>query len=225
MRELQTLRAIERFPEIRAENLRWNGQFSVPTFEEILQLAQSFEEETGTAIGVAPEIKQAEYFAEQGLDVVGAVLEVVGKTGFPPERLLVQSFDSSTLEQIKEQADMTTVLLVGKEDLRLADSERMREVIAYADAVGVPKYGYIFAEFAADKPTVFLQQLNEVGLDVYVYTFREENKFLPPRFQSSPDPAQKGRLADELRLFIQAGIDGFFIDQPDLGRIVCDEVS
>src|SRR5688572_11636700 len=36
--ELKTLRARERLPALRAANTRFDGQFEVPTFEEVLQL-------------------------------------------------------------------------------------------------------------------------------------------------------------------------------------------
>src|SRR5215210_5497845 len=38
--ELKTLRARERIPQLRPANARFDGQFEIPTFEEIMALAQ-----------------------------------------------------------------------------------------------------------------------------------------------------------------------------------------
>lgn len=55
------------------------------------------------------------------------------------------------------------------------------------------------------------------GLIVHGWTFRAENTFLPKNFQSSADPAGIGDLAAEVITFLDAGMDGFFTDQPDIG--------
>jgi glycerophosphoryl diester phosphodiesterase len=52
---------------------------------------------------------------------------------------------------------------------------------------------------------------------VHPYTFRAENVFLPANLQSGTDEAERGDLAAELARYLEAGIDGFFIDHPDLG--------
>src|SRR5580765_5377281 len=43
--ELKTLRARERIPDTRPSNTRFDGQFEVPTFEEILSLVHGVEEQ------------------------------------------------------------------------------------------------------------------------------------------------------------------------------------
>ena len=49
------------------------------------------------------------------------------------------------------------------------------------------------------------------------WTFRRENQFLPTEFRSSADPTAPGDLAGEIQVFLDAGMDGFFTDNPDLG--------
>ena len=48
-------------------------------------------------------------------------------------------------------------------------------------------------------------------------TFRRENTFLPLAYRSSKEPAQTGDLAGEIDTFLDAGMDGFFTDNPDIG--------
>jgi glycerophosphoryl diester phosphodiesterase len=50
-----------------------------------------------------------------------------------------------------------------------------------------------------------------------VWTFRAENAFLPPALRCGPNPADHGDLVAEIRAALEAGIDGFFVDQTDLG--------
>src|SRR6185436_15390981 len=47
--ELKTLRARERIPDIRPANTRFDGQFEIPTFDEILSLIRSLDEQRAVA--------------------------------------------------------------------------------------------------------------------------------------------------------------------------------
>ena len=70
--------ARERIPDTRPGNARFNGQFEIPTFEEILSLVHGVEEQRETRarqlgkpaprrVGVYPETKHPTYFAGIGL--------------------------------------------------------------------------------------------------------------------------------------------------------------
>src|ERR1044071_5165711 len=47
--ELKTLRARERIPEIRPANTRFDGQFEIPTFDEVLALIRSLDEQRASS--------------------------------------------------------------------------------------------------------------------------------------------------------------------------------
>ena len=49
------------------------------------------------------------------------------------------------------------------------------------------------------------------------WTFRRENTFLPVEYRVGSDPAATGDLEGEIQRFLDAGMDGFFTDNPDLG--------
>jgi glycerophosphoryl diester phosphodiesterase len=66
--ELKTLRVKERIPAVRVDNTRFDGQFEIPTFEEVLALVEAVNEQRAAAarkrgqpkpapIGVYPEAK------------------------------------------------------------------------------------------------------------------------------------------------------------------------
>jgi glycerophosphoryl diester phosphodiesterase len=52
--EIKTLRCKERLPQLRPGNMAYDGQFEVPTFEEVLELAKQQSAKTGRNIGVYP---------------------------------------------------------------------------------------------------------------------------------------------------------------------------
>jgi glycerophosphoryl diester phosphodiesterase len=49
------------------------------------------------------------------------------------------------------------------------------------------------------------------------WTFRRENSFLPADYRVGTDPAGIGDLAGEINRFLDAGMDAFFTDNPDIG--------
>jgi glycerophosphoryl diester phosphodiesterase len=51
------------------------------------------------------------------------------------------------------------------------------------------------------------------------WTFRAENSFLPTDLRVGEDLAHFGRAIDEIRLFLEAGVDGLFCDHPDIGVV------
>jgi glycerophosphoryl diester phosphodiesterase len=55
------------------------------------------------------------------------------------------------------------------------------------------------------------------GLKVHAYTFRAENQYLPADLRSGGDPNQLGDLEGELKVYLNAGLDGFFTDHADFG--------
>ena len=58
---------------------------------------------------------------------------------------------------------------------------------------------------------------------MHPYTFRAENQFLPLERRSSADPNAYGDLFGEIGDFLDAGVDGVFTDNPDIGREAVDE--
>jgi glycerophosphoryl diester phosphodiesterase len=57
--EMRTLRARERLPELRPRNCKFDGQFAVPTFDDIMELVTSTNRGRGAEarVGVYPETK------------------------------------------------------------------------------------------------------------------------------------------------------------------------
>jgi len=61
--ELKTLRAKERLPDLRPTNIVSDGQFQIPTFQEVISLAKR------EGVGIYPETKHPTYFDRLGLSL------------------------------------------------------------------------------------------------------------------------------------------------------------
>jgi len=104
----------------------------------------------------------------------------------------------------------------------MASAQGLKDIARYANGVG-PDKAYVIAldgkgELHIENKTPFVADAHKAGLKVHPYTFRAENQFLPMNLRSaSGKPAERGDLAAEIAIFLEAGIDGYFTDQSDIG--------
>lgn len=244
--ELKTLRTRERIAEVRPDNVRFDGQFEIATFEEILALvaaadraravrAQQLDSPPPPRIGVYPETKHPSYFRSLGLAMEEPLLAALERWDFagPDAPVFLQSFEVGNLVALRSMSALPIVQLVEVEGRpydfvesgdprRYADlmsATGLAEVARYAHAIGVDKTLIIprNADDSLGRPTTLVADAHAHGLSVHGWTFRAENFFLPRRFRSSSARARRGNLGAELAVYLAAGMDGFFTDQPDLG--------
>jgi glycerophosphoryl diester phosphodiesterase len=227
--ELKTLRAKERIPELRPQNTAYDGQFEIPTFQEVIDLARRFD------VGIYPETKHPTYFRAQGLPLEEPLVRALNRNhlNHPRARVFVQSFEVTNLRALDRVLRVPLVQLFGGNkasrpydfvvsgDPRtygdLATPTGLRWVSRYADGAG-PSKDYIVPRDATGRsgtPTTFVDDAHRAHLQVHPYTFRAENAFLPLELRSSADPAEHGDIQAELRQFYDLGVDGVFADQPD----------
>ncbi|MDQ3627215.1 MAG: glycerophosphodiester phosphodiesterase [Actinomycetota bacterium] len=233
LRELNTLRAVERLPDVRPDNTRYDGRFEIPTFAQVLDLAVTESERTGRTIGVAPETKHPTYFDSIGLSLEEPMLRALRRKGLDrrSSQVLVQSFEVSNIKMVARRSRVGIVQLIGSSgapydfvesgDPRtyadLVTSRGLRRISRYADVLGPDKNvliprdanGYLL------EPTDVVDDAHAAGLEVVPYTFRDENQFLPADFRVGGDPNAKGDAFGEYKVFFDLGIDGVFADHPD----------
>jgi len=227
--ELETLRAEERIPEIRPQNTRFDGQFEIPTLQEVIDLAQSSETCDGKDVGIYPETKHPTYFDSIGLSLEEPLVETLEANGYDDEldAVFVQSFEVGNLEQLDTMTDVRLVQLANctgtpADDPRpysqILSRRGLVEVATYADGIGPCKDLVIprNADGTLGEPTPLIRHAHKAGLVVHAFTFRAENTFLPTDYRSGPDPTAYGDMAGELRAYLRAGLDGAFSDHPDI---------
>lgn len=245
--ELKTLRARERIPQLRPANARLNDQFEIPTFDEIVRLAQQASLRTGRPIGIYAELKHPSYFRGIGLPLEDKLAAAVRAQPYLRQApVFIQCFESGSLRAMRRTLgralpNVKLVQLVGNPrkgpaDWKLAGDPRsfddmltttgLREVAAYADGIGPEKSSVVprDAQGALAAPTAVVRNAHAAGLFVHPYTFRPENSFLPKALQTGGDEATRSPagMVREVQAFIAAGVDGFFTDDPALGRRAVD---
>ena len=244
--ELKTLRAVERLPKVRPGNTQYDGQFQIPTWEEIIEFAAAHSATSGRLIGLVPELKSSTYFASVGLPLedrfIGTLLEHEYTRRAPLE---VQSFEIANLKYLRgklgKRSNLRLMQLVALGEIRPSDVAAangtltfgamttpagLREIATYADVVAPPTRGII--PLGKDErllaPTALVDDAHRAGLLVHTWTFRPENRFLAADFrngegENARNPA--GSVA-EIKRYLQTGIDGLFSDDSALARQAID---
>ena len=181
---------------------------AVPTFQEVITLAQAQSAATGREVGIYPEAKQADPAMEDG------ILRALQANGYrASSKLFIQSFSDATLRslQTKQQAQGLAYPLVqlgyatmgadGVARLRVNGSTgpqelALPEVAGYSFGVGVSINHKTYPLTES-----FIDQAHAAGLQVHGWTFAQ------------PDAALAGA---ELRRFLGMGMDAVFANYPDL---------
>jgi glycerophosphoryl diester phosphodiesterase len=243
--ELKTLRARERLPEYRST--QYDGDFQVPTFDEIIDFVATEAATRGRIIGIIPEIKHGTYFQKIGLPMEDRVLAIIAAHHYTQHAPVeIQSFEIANLRYLREKLGKhhPNVRLLQLIDApheqphdvvaaggKLSYGDMMtagglREIAGYADAIG-PNIREIIplkADGTLGAPTSLVHDAHAAGLELHPYTFRPENHFQAKNFWQGGDPKtfnEAGSIA-EIRAYLAAGIDAFFTDDPAIGRKAVD---
>lgn len=243
--ELKTLRARERLPQLRST--AYDGQFQIPTLDEIIDFVAAESATQGRVIGIIPEIKHGTYFQKAGLPMEDRVLAVLAAHAYtrtaPVE---IQSFEIANLRYLrgklgKSHPNIRLLQLLGDANeapydvtaagksltyAQMMTPAGLRDIAAYADAIG-PSIRSIIpltADGSLGQPTALAHDAHAAGLELHPYTFRPENQFLARDFWQGSDPKtfnEAGSIA-EIRAYLDVGVDAFFTDDPAIGRKALD---
>jgi glycerophosphoryl diester phosphodiesterase len=226
--EIKTLTAKERIPQLRSPNTVYDGLFTIPTLQEIIDLAKRKSRVIGRDIGIYPETKHPSYFKSIGLSLEKPLLAILSANGYQGKNApaYIQSFEVSNLKYLSTKTDLPLVQLIndsGKPyDFFLSGEPRtyadlitvpgLAEIAQYAQAIGINKNLLIPRDNHGKllSPTSLVNDAHACGLIVHVWTFRNEDFFLPLDFQGNP--------TKEYALFFSLGIDGVFSDFPDTAK-------
>jgi glycerophosphoryl diester phosphodiesterase len=237
--ELRTLRAQERLPELRPLSAAYDGQFLVPTLDEVIALARDESAARGRTIGIYPETKHPTYFQSIGLALEPPLLAALERAGWTDSAapVFIQSFETENLRDLRTRTGVRLVQLMEAQgqpyDLTVRGDARtyadmampagLAEVATYADAIGPGKALVIprAADGRLGPPSPLVAHAHAAGLGVHPWTFRSENVFLPADFHAGdPTAAEFSRTHGDARAevvaFLAAGVDGVFSDYPDI---------
>lgn len=117
--EIKTLRAVQ--PRASRDQ-SFNGQFSIPTLDEIIALAKSQSLATGRTVGIYPEVKHSTFhdglFGKKVFEdkLVNTLHAAYGNSANAP--VFIQSFEVSNLQYLNGQTDIRLVQLVDADDVK-----------------------------------------------------------------------------------------------------------
>ena len=213
--ELKSLRARERLPELRGT--AYDGQFSIPMLDEIIECVARQAQACGRIVGIIPEIKHSTYFQQRGLPLEDQLLAVLAAHAYTQSAPIeIQSFEVANLHYLRDELTLLSsrsgrsnirllqlldgagqqpydVALAGNDELtygRMCQPAGLQVVATYADAIGPERRAIVPLNLDGNfgTPTSLVRDAHAAGLEVHPYTFRPENTFLPASLWLGTDP-------------------------------------
>ncbi|MDF2578632.1 MAG: glycerophosphodiester phosphodiesterase [Microbacterium sp.] len=234
--ELSRLRCRERLPQLRPDSARRDGAEPMLRLRDLFDLVADFAEQSGRRPGIVVEIKHATFFESAGFDVaglVGAEIEAVRAdlAGLP---LWIESFELTILDRLADAGVAgTRIFLLEADgapyDLVAAEGEHARGYRAWASPAGLDalrgrvtgvsldKRMILDPAQGADGGRVLVDAAHERDLVVFTWTARPENAFLARRHRRRGGRSAWGDYRAEWAELAASGVDGVFVDHPDLG--------
>ena len=229
--ELSTLRVVERLPKVRQTSTTFDGRQGILRLSDLVDIIRAAQAHTERTLIMVAEIKHATYFASIGLPLDELFArEIGGWAG--SDNLVVESFEHTVLTEIRERGiPGRYVYLVesagSAPDLKAKFGRKAPSYASQLTDAGLARLKRTVDGVSFDKRMIIAGDGHEVtdvvarthaaGLLAFTWTFRAENRFLAKRFRSSAVASEWGDWAGEFRMLVDAGLDGIFCDQPDLG--------
>jgi glycerophosphoryl diester phosphodiesterase len=236
--ELASLRCRERLPKIRQTSATFDDTSPVLRLRDVLDLVRAASLDQGREIGVVLEIKHATYFDALGFDVAALVHEELREAGWAQGALplVIESFESTVLRQLRERGVAATYVYLLEAagspfDLRSRLGDRaptyahtvapagLDELAGTVDGISVDRR-MILAPDRRDRatgPSRVVADAHDRGLRAFTWTCRPENTFLLPEFRRGGGKSAFGAWEEEWSVIRDSGVDGVFVDHPDLG--------
>jgi glycerophosphoryl diester phosphodiesterase len=125
------------------------------------------------------------------------------------------SFDSRVLKRLRRETEIPLVQLLDRDES--VRRGRLQRISAYATAVGLHKHHTQprQAKNRGGRPGTAVDTAFEAGLDVLVWTLRNENRHLPEELRSAGRPRAHGDAASEVARLFDLGVDGVLTDFPE----------
>ena len=227
--ELQTLRATERFTQLRPQNAALDGQLPLLQLQQVADMIKTHNAKGERQVGLFIEIKHAAHAKALGLDVVPLLVDFLQHNQWNTAQapVLVKSFEVQVLKDLRAQSPVRIFQLLSNKDgppdlaaqgmtyAQMATPQGMADIKQYAQGVSLLRH------LAADmekgqwvRPSAVARAAKEAGLSVHIWTLRPENQYLPNPYKNGADPAQRGNAAAEAKALLATGADGLITDDP-----------
>ena len=234
--QIKTLRA----KQPRADrSTQYDGQFQIPTFEEILKLRADLSKKYGREIGVYPETKHPAWHHALGLGFEDKLVNILKKHGLNRANapVYIQSFELTNLKALKKMTQVPLIYLLDADDVNKDGSiatirpydfvksgdtrtyadmlkpENLKEVAKTANGIGPWKVYIASYRTDADGKKYRLPANDLVkrahALGLKVHPYTFRNE---AKHLTEDD---KGDPYNEYATYFATGIDGLFSDYTD----------
>ncbi len=228
--ELATLRCRERIPQLRPASAAFDGTEPMLRLDELLDLVRDSSRAQGRTIGVVLEVKHAAFFGRGGFDLAALIDRQLRASGWGAGApLIIESFEPTILAQLRARAvEASYVQLIeatGRPwDLIAEAGDAAPKYRSMLTAEGLDALAAEVAGISVDKQ-LLLEAGNTIvadahsrGLEVFTWTCRPENAFLDAVYrETGGEAAAFGDYEGEWSVLARSGLDGVFVDHPDLG--------
>lgn len=232
--ELATLRAVERLPALRQHSSTFDGTEPVLRLSELLELMDEASARVDRPLRLVAEIKHPSYFASIGLPLDELVADALTPWG-GRERLTIECFEQTVLGEVRERGvDADYVYLLDAKgaapDLVARDGSAAPSYVSQLTDAGLARLAREVDGISPDKSllldtsvrgkvgtTELVARAHELGLQVFTWTLRPENRFLVPAHRIGASAGDWGDWRREFELIVSTGVDGIFVDHADLG--------
>lgn len=209
LEELRSLRIKQRY-DFRYPG--FDGVHQIPTIQEFIDVAKNYKNRT---VGIYPELKFPSFANSlpimKGMRVEDLFTGVLAQNGYTDEgdACLIQCFEENSLIYMSTKTNLPLVLLIeaGEKWQSLLKrwgktfygiGVRKNQVARYQDQGGHKTW----IQGASD----LVEKAHAAGLKVHVFTFRNEDRYIPWNFAQEP--------CEEYRFFVRQNVDGFFTEFP-----------
>ena len=236
--ELSTLRARERLGAMRQASASFDDRYPVIRLRDLFGLIDAAADEQRRLIRMVAEFKHASHFAALGLpldELFAAELDDAG-WGRGDDRLIMEAFELDVLDRLGARG-------IRGPRVFLVEATGSPIDVVLAQGRGAPSYDHYMTEAGLlglsgrvdgvsigkarlvgpwRKPASLtgsdlVDAAHSAGLVVYTWTLRPENRFLATGFRRGAARSAFGDWMGEFREVIGTGVDGIFVDHPDLG--------
>ena len=215
LEELSELRAIERVPDIRPGSAKFDGQFRIPTIDDLL--ACSFMDGKTLVI----EIKHGMHFLKNGINMATILAGKLANSDWKQREIsiIIETFDEQMLENLKDACGpdkkyvfLTELDRLPKGSTRIS-SEYLESLANRFDGISVDLALALDLDLTGNHTidNGLIDEAKAAGLMIYGWTLRAEES--------------KASVDEYFGKVAESGLQGIFVDQPDLLRQIVDGLA
>ena len=241
--ELRTLRCRERLPALRPENTAWDDREPMLRLRDLLELLDEEAAARGREVRAIIELKHAHAFDTLGHDLAALLLADLAESGWGDrgDRVVVESFELGVLDRLREAGSGAQLVFLmetegspADEVAQFGDASRtwawyrsrdgLASLVGRVHGVSLAKADVLPAAAGGREPdgVDVVAAAHAHGLAVYTWTLRPENAYLGRPFRGSGGRGDPGDWRAEWRAVVARGVDGVFVDHPDLAADLLD---